>query len=40
MIEAVRVDQRAESSFPKFVEASFLAGVTPFEVDTAARTCT
>lgn len=39
VIEAIRVDQRGESTFPDFVEASFRAGVIRFEVDTAARTC-
>jgi uncharacterized protein YbcV (DUF1398 family) len=40
LIDAIRVDQRGESTFPEFVEASFQAGVIRFEVDTAARTCT
>ncbi len=40
VIEAIRVDQRGESTFPEFVEAGFRAGVIRFEVDTAARTCT
>ncbi|GGF23179.1 DUF1398 family protein [Subtercola lobariae] len=40
LIEAIRVDQRGESSFPEFVEATFQSGVIRYEVDTAARTCT
>lgn len=39
LIEALRADQRGETSFPEFVEASFRAGVIRYEVDTAARTC-
>jgi uncharacterized protein YbcV (DUF1398 family) len=40
LVAALQTDQRGESTFPEFVEASFLAGVLRFEVDTAARTCT
>lgn len=40
LVAALRADQRGESTFPEFVEASFDAGVIRYEVDTAARTCT
>ncbi len=40
LIEAIRIDQRGESTFPEFVESSLQAGVIRYEVDTAARTCT
>ncbi len=40
VIEAIRTDQRGESTFPEFVEASFRAGVIRYEVDSIARTCT
>ena len=40
LVAAIRTDQRGESTFPEFVEESFLAGVVRYEVDTAARTCT
>jgi uncharacterized protein YbcV (DUF1398 family) len=40
VIDAIRVDQRGESTFPDFLAASFRAGVIRFEVDAAARTCT
>lgn len=40
LIDAIRADQRGETTFPEFVEATFAAGVFRYEVDTAARTCT
>lgn len=40
LVAAIRIDQRGESTFPAFVEQTFLAGVVRYEVDTAARTCT
>ena len=40
LVAALRADQRGESTFPEFVEASFQAGVIRYEVDTAMRTCT
>jgi uncharacterized protein YbcV (DUF1398 family) len=40
LVEAIRTDQRGESTFPEFVESSLQAGVIRYEVDTAARTCT
>ena len=40
LVDAIRADQRGESSFPEFVEATLLAGAIRYEVDTAARTCT
>lgn len=39
LVDAIRADQRGESAFPEFVEASWQAGVVRYEVDTAARTC-
>jgi uncharacterized protein YbcV (DUF1398 family) len=39
LISALRRDQEGHSTFPEFVEASLLAGVVRYEVDTAARTC-
>jgi len=39
LIAAIRTDQEGRSTFPEFVEASFQAGVTRYEVDTAQRTC-
>jgi uncharacterized protein YbcV (DUF1398 family) len=40
LIDAIRTDQRGESTFPEFVEASLQAGVIRYEVDSIARTCT
>ena len=39
LVDAIRADQRGESEFAEFVEASWRAGVVRYEVDTAARTC-
>lgn len=39
LVEAIRVDQRGESAFSEFVEASWRSGVVRYEVDTGARTC-
>ena len=39
LITALREDQEGRSTFPAFVEASLVAGVVRYEVDTAARTC-
>lgn len=38
LIEAIRRDQRGESTFPEFVEATLQAGVIRYEVDTDSRT--
>jgi len=38
LIQALRVDQAGESTFPQFLEASWRAGVVRYEVDFAART--
>ena len=40
LIAALRADQRGETTFPQFVEASFSAGIIRYEVDTTERTCT
>lgn len=40
VVAAIRADQRGETTFPEFVEASLRAGVVRYEVDFAARTCT
>jgi len=39
LVDAIRADQRGESSFPEFVEATLQAGAIRYEVDTDARTC-
>ena len=38
LIMALRVDQAGESTFPQFLQASWLAGVVRYEVDFGART--
>jgi uncharacterized protein YbcV (DUF1398 family) len=38
LIKALRTDQAGESSFPEFLEATWLAGVVGYDVDFAART--
>lgn len=38
LIRALRIDQAGESTFPEFLEASWLAGVVRYDVDFAART--
>ena len=40
LIDAIRTDQRGESTFPEFIEASLRAGVIRYEVDSVVRTCT
>jgi uncharacterized protein YbcV (DUF1398 family) len=37
-IKALRVDQSGESTFPEFLNASWLAGVVRYDVDLEART--
>ncbi|MGO4514990.1 DUF1398 domain-containing protein [Terriglobus sp. 2YAB30_2] len=38
IIKALRVDQAGESTFPQFLDATWLAGVVRYEVDLEART--
>lgn len=38
LIQALRVDQAGESTFPEFLEASWRAGVVCYDVDLDART--
>jgi uncharacterized protein YbcV (DUF1398 family) len=38
LIKALRVDQAGESTFPKFLDASWRAGVVRYDVDLEART--
>jgi uncharacterized protein YbcV (DUF1398 family) len=38
LIKALRIDQAGESTFPKFLAASWQAGVVRYDVDFAART--
>nr|MDT0664149.1 DUF1398 family protein [Micromonospora sp. DSM 115978] len=40
MVAAIRADQAGRSSFPEFLAACWQAGVTDYEVDLRARTCT
>jgi uncharacterized protein YbcV (DUF1398 family) len=40
LIQALRVDQAGESTFPEFLLASWQAGVVRYDVDLAARTVT
>ena len=40
LIEALRTDQRGESSFPEFLAATWRAGVVRYEVDFVARVVT
>jgi uncharacterized protein YbcV (DUF1398 family) len=37
LIQALRVDQAGESTFPEFLEASWRAGVIRYNVDLEAR---
>lgn len=38
LIQALRVDQAGESTFPEFLDASWRAGVIRYDVDLEART--
>lgn len=38
LIKALRVDQAGESTFPEFLNATWLAGVVRYEVNLEART--
>lgn len=38
LIQALRIDQAGESTFPEFLAATWCAGVVRYEVDFAART--
>lgn len=38
LIQALRIDQAGESSFPEFLDASWRAGVVRYDVDLEART--
>ena len=38
LVQALRVDQAGQSSFPEFLDASWRAGVVRYDVDLAART--
>jgi uncharacterized protein YbcV (DUF1398 family) len=38
LIQALRVDQSGESTFPQFLNASWRAGVVRYDVDLKART--
>jgi uncharacterized protein YbcV (DUF1398 family) len=40
LVRALRADQAGESTLPEFMTACWAAGVTTYEVDTAARICT
>jgi uncharacterized protein YbcV (DUF1398 family) len=40
LVAALRADQAGRTSFPRFAEACWEAGVLEFEVDLIARTCT
>lgn len=40
LIKALRVDQEGKSTFPQFLEATWKAGVTDYEVDFNERKCT
>ncbi len=40
LIKAIRIDQAGESTFPEFLDASWRAGVTRYDVDLEARTVT
>jgi len=40
LIQALRIDQAGESTFPEFLAASWRAGVVGYDVDFAARTVT
>ena len=38
LIKALRIDQAGESTFPEFLDATWLAGVTRYDVDLETRT--
>jgi uncharacterized protein YbcV (DUF1398 family) len=38
LIRALRIDQAGESTFPEFLQASWLAGIVRYDVDFEART--
>lgn len=38
LIQALRIDQAGESTFPEFLDASWRAGVIRYDVDLEART--
>lgn len=38
LIQALRIDQAGESTFPEFLDASWRAGVVRYDVDLEART--
>jgi uncharacterized protein YbcV (DUF1398 family) len=38
LIKALRVDQAGDSTFPQFLDATWLAGVVRYDVDLEART--
>ncbi|MFJ3233645.1 DUF1398 family protein [Streptomyces sp. NPDC086787] len=40
LIAALRADQAGETDFPEFLRGCWKAGITRFDVDLAARTCT
>jgi uncharacterized protein YbcV (DUF1398 family) len=40
LVAALRTDQAGKSTFPEFLQATWQAGITRYEVDFAARTCT
>lgn len=40
LIKALRADQAGESTFPQFLQSSWLAGIIGYEVDFEKRTCT
>lgn len=40
LIAALRTDQAGNSTFPEFLQATWLAGVVSYDVDFVARTCT
>lgn len=40
LVSALRIDQAGESTFPDFLNATWLAGVVRYDVDLLARTCT
>jgi len=40
LIAALRTDQAGNSTFPEFLQFCWRAGVVPYDVDFAVRTCT
>lgn len=38
LIKVIRADQNGETTFPEFLEGTYLAGVTGYDVDFEART--